>query len=73
MPTFKSKAEERRRAGKLLDPVACGLERDVQIMQARRQVVEAAMAWHRAGYTTHGELWNAHQAACAALAKLEKE
>ena len=82
MSGYKSKAEERRhgrRRGKLLDPVACGLERDVQIMQARRQVVEAVQEWREVvgGIPFHGldaePSRNKLDAACAALAKAEAD
>lgn len=78
--THKSKAEERRyghRKGNLLNPVACGLERDVQIMAARQQVVGAAMAWYATPLGWGGDdgmqrdALGELQAACATLAKLE--
>jgi hypothetical protein len=76
MPTYKSKAEERR-YGERFSKQLAGLRRTDEIAAARDNLVAAAMAWWRIDQRTDvssNEVWEkqrAAYAACAALAKLE--
>jgi hypothetical protein len=70
MPTFKSKAEERRygeRFGKQLAAMNAAAKREADIAVAESAVVKAAMEMYRRNYL---ERTPSLVAACEALAKL---